>query len=87
MLLSFVVLLCGCSNQADSTDAEGATGQDASAGSSVSDAGQKNSPGSYTGSISDIEYAFILWSFRDQVVSDFAYTLGDADGDGANERW
>lgn len=39
----------------------------------------------YRGSISDIEYAFMLSGFRDQIVSDLTYTCYDADGDGANE--
>jgi len=39
----------------------------------------------FKGNISDIEYAFLLWSFRDQVVSKLSYTLNDTDGDKANE--
>jgi len=44
-----------------------------------------NSKDLFKGNISDIEYAFLLWNFRDQVVSDLTYTLHDADGDKRNE--
>ena len=90
----FVILLTlfcvGCSQKTDSslkdTFAEGTNVED-----TVSkDAGTEKSTDeirsdSYMGNISDIEYAFILCSFRDQVISDLTYTCSDVDSDGDNE--
>lgn len=49
------------------------------------DGQQVDQTNTYKGNISDIEYAFLLWTFRDQVVSKLTYQLHDADGDKANE--
>ncbi len=83
--LCLMVLVSGCSKQAEVSDPEGVPQQTAAVISATPDTQQGSDIGSYTGNISDLEYAFILWSFRDQVVSDLTYTLYDADGDGANE--
>ena len=87
LLLCLIVLVSvgGCGKRADSTGAGSETEQNAATNASTTEVDKDGGNGSYSGSISDVEYAFILWSFRDQVVSDFTYTLCDADGDGENE--
>lgn len=85
LLFCLMVLACGCSNHEKSAREEYTAYPGAEDASSASGAFLDNSTISCTGSISDVEYAFILWSFRDQVVNDLAYTLCDADSDGGNE--
>ena len=58
-----MVLVSGCSKQAEVSDPEGVPQQTAAVISATPDTQQGSDIGSYTGNISDLEYTFLLWSF------------------------